>query len=144
MSKFLYEVDDEKFQELAEDKWADNKDVSDFLQKLVDDKDDRRFNFVILNLGEVMKICAIELNLKAKEIESYLQLEKDKIRDRRMNTIVKELNQKLNLRFNFDEEVEIVPCLYTYNGVGYIYIDKIGFCNLLYDVDIDIETLSNV
>ena len=29
MSRFLYEVDDEKFEELAEDKFADNKDVSE-------------------------------------------------------------------------------------------------------------------
>lgn len=144
MSRFLYEVDDEKFEELAQDKFADNKDVSDFLQKLVEDRDDRRFNFVILNLGEIMKICAIELNLKADEIEQYLKLEKDKIRDRRMNTIIKELNQKLNMRFNLDEKTELIPCLYTYKGVGYIYIDKIQFCKLLYDVDIDIETLSNL
>lgn len=144
MSKFLYEVDYKKFEELAKDKLADNADVSAFLQKLVDDNDDRRFNFVILNLGELMKICAIELNLKSEEIDGYLKLEKEKIRDRRMNTIIKELNQKLNMRFNLDEKTELVTCLYTYQGTGYIYIDKINFCKLLYDVDIDIETLENV
>ena len=144
MSKFLYEVDEEKFNQLAEDRFADNIDVTNYLKELLELEDDRRFNFTILNLGEVMKICAIELNLKSNEIESYLKLEKDKMRDRRMNTIIKELNQKLNLRFNFEEGTEIVPCLYTYNGVGYIYIDKIGFCNLLNDIDIDIDTLSNL
>lgn len=144
MSKFLYEVDDEKFEELAQARHDDNQDVISYLIALVNEKDDRRFNFTILNLGEVMKICAIELNLKSEEIEGYLKLEKSKIRDRRMNNIIKELNQKLNLRFNFSEETEIVPSLYTYKGVGYIYIDKIGFCNLLNDVNIDIETLSNL
>lgn len=144
MSEFLYEIDEEKFIELGEKRLLDNKNVMDYLQTLLESRDDRRFNFTILNLGEVMKICAIELNLKANEIESYLKLEKSKMRDRRMNTIIKELNEKLNLRFNFNEKTEIVSCLYTHNGVGYIYIDKINFCNLLNDVDIDIDTLSNL
>jgi len=144
MSKFLYEVDEEKFNELAQARYDDNQDVMSYLIRLCNERNDRRFNFTILNLGEIMKICAIELNLKADEIEGYLKLEKSKIRDRRMNNIIKELNQKINLRFNFDEDTEIIPSLYTYQGVGYIYIDKIGFCNLLDEVDIDIETLSNL
>lgn len=144
MSDFLYEVDDEKFEELGKRRFSDNKNVVTYLQELLDKGDDRRFNFTILNLGEVMKICAIELNLKANEIESYLMLEKNKMRDRRMNTIVKELNEKLNLRFNFEEDTEIVSHLYTYKGVGYIYINKTKFCSLLNDFDIDIDTLSNL
>ena len=144
MSDFLYEVDEEKFEELGKRRFSDNKNVVTYLQELLDKGDDRRFNFTILNLGEVMKICAIELNLKANEIESYLMLEKSKMRDRRMNTIVKELNEKLNLRFNFEEDTEIVSHLYTYKGVGYIYINKTKFCSLLNDFDIDIDTLSNL
>lgn len=146
MSKFLYEIDDEKFEELRQDRFADNKDVVEFLSNLVADGDDRRFNFTILNLGELMKICAIELGLKnrADEISSHLYVKKEQVRDRRMNKIIKELNAKINIRFTFDEDTEIVPCLYTYKGVGYIYIDKITFCNKLNEIDIDIETLKNV
>ena len=79
-----------------------------------------------------------------KEIESYMNLEKDKTRDRKMAFILKELNKKINLRYDLDEKTEIVTCLYTYEGRGYIYVDKSTFCKLLYEKDIDIETLENV
>ena len=115
-----------------------------WLQKFIDDKDDRRFNFTLLNIGTLMKICAIELEFKQDEIEHTLQLEKQRTRDRKMNFVLKELNKKINLRYDFDEEIEIVPSLYTYEGRGYIYIDKSTFVKLLYEKDIDIETLENV
>ena len=116
----------------------------EFLQDFIDNIDDRRFNFTLLNLGTVMKICAIELDFKSDEIEHSLKLEKDKARNRKMNFILKELNKKINLRYDFDEETEIVPSLYTYDGRGYIYVDKTTFVKLLYEKDIDIETLENV
>ena len=144
MSKYLHDIDEEKFNELYEAKLSDNNDVMTWLQKFIDDKDDRRFNFTLLNIGTLMKICAIELEFKQDEIESTLQLEKERTRDRKMNFVLKELNKKINLRYDFDEETEIVPSLYTYKGRGYIYIDKTTFVKLLYEKDIDIETLENV
>ena len=142
--EFLYEVTPEKFGELGKSKIVDDKDVLFFLQKVVDEEDDRRFNFILLNLGTLMKICAVELEFKSHEIDSYLKLEKSNTRERKMLFILKELNKKINLRYDFDEKTEIVPCLYTYQGRGYIYVDKFLFIKLLYDVDIDIETLENV
>lgn len=144
MVKYLHEIDEEKFNELYEAKLADNKDAMKWLQKFIDDKDDRRFNFTLLNLGTLMKICAIELEFKADEIDSILKLEKGRTRDRKMIFILKELNKKINLRYEFDDDIEIIPSLYTYDGNGYIYVDKTTFIKLLYEKDIDIETLENV
>ncbi|MBO5180174.1 MAG: hypothetical protein J6B87_07520 [Clostridia bacterium] len=144
MAVYLHDVEEEKFNELFEDKIEDDRDVLDFLTQCYERKDDRRFNFTLLNLGTVMKICAIELELKGKEIEDYLKLDKDRTRDRKMAFILKELNRKINLRYDFDEGTEIVTCLYTYEGNGYIYVDKSTFCKLLFEKDIDIETLENV
>lgn len=144
MVKYLHDIDEEKFNELYDAKIEDNKDVMKFLQEFIDNKDDRRFNFTLLNIGTLMKICAIELEFKQDEIESTLQLEKERTRNRKMAFILKELNKKINLRYDFDEEIEIVPSLYTYQDRGYIYVDKTTFVKLLYEVDIDIETLENV
>lgn len=144
MAEYLHEVTKEKFDEIFQCKLKDDKDVIDFLQQCYENQDDRRFNFCLLNIGTIMKICAAELEFKTEEIESYLKLEKDRTRDRKMAFIVKELNKKINLRYDFHENTEIVPFLYTYENRGYIYVDKSLFCRLLYDVDIDIETLENV
>lgn len=144
MVRYLHEVDEEKFKELAEDKNQDNIETAQFLNSLAEEYDDRRFNFSILNLGMLMQIASISLEVKQDEIESYLKLEKDSTRKRKMEMVIKELNQKVNLRYNFDEKTEIIPCLYTYQGLGYIYVDKINFLKLLNEVDIDIETIDNV
>lgn len=144
MSKYLHNVTKEKFDELYQAKLEDDRDVVRWLQKFINDGDDRRFNFTLLNLGTVMKICAVELEFKIDEIENSLNLEKDRTRDRKMSFILKELNKKINLRYDFDETIEIVPSLYTYEDKGYIYIDKSTFVKLLYEKDIDIETLENV
>ena len=144
MAEYLHEIDENRFKELAQDKIDDDKKVLDFLTKCCDKEDDRRFNFTLLNLGTIMKICAIELELKQDEIEHYLKLDKERTRDKKMNFILKELNKKINLRYELDEDVEVVPFLYTYKGNGYIYVDKGLFCNLLHEKDIDVETLENV
>lgn len=144
MVKYLHDISKEKFDELYESKLMDDKDAITWLQKFIDEGDDRRFNFTLLNLGTVMKICAIELDFKSEEIENNLKLEKERTRDRKMNFILKELNKKINLRYEFDDDTEIVPSMYTYEGKGYIYVDKSTFIKLLYDIDIDIETLENV
>ena len=43
MAKYLHDIDEEKFNELYESKLADNMDVMKWLQKFIDEKDDRRF-----------------------------------------------------------------------------------------------------
>lgn len=144
MSKYLHDIEKEKFDELYQAKLEDNKDVMKWLQKFIEAADDRRFNFTLLNLGTLMKICAIELEFKAEEIDNILKLEKEKTRDRKMTFILKELNKKINLRYDFEEDIEIVPSIYTYKERGYIYVDKSSFVKLLYEKDIDIETLENV
>lgn len=144
MAEYLHEVEEDKFDELFKMKIADDKKVLDLLESCFNNLDDRKFNFILLNLGTLMKICAIELEIKQDEIEGYLDLEKERTRDKKMNFILKELNKKINLRYNFDEKTEIVPYLYTYESKGYIYVDKATFCTLLYDFDIDIDTLDNV
>lgn len=144
MIEYLHEIDEERFNELANSKLKDDLAVLKILESCLQDNDDRRFNFLLLNLGTIMKICAIELEIKQDEIEKYLNLDKERTRNKKMDFILKELNKKINLRYGFNEKTEIVPYLYTYQSKGYIYVDKKTFCSLLYDIDIDVETLENV
>ena len=61
-----------------------------------------------------------------------------------MEMIIKEINNKINTRYEFDKGTEIISCLYTYEGLGYICIEKTQFLILLNEIPIDIETIENM
>lgn len=144
MVEYLHEIDEDTFNDFYEAKLADDEKVIQFLSECHKNRDDRRFNFTLLNIGTIMKICAIEIEVKQDEIEGYLKLDKARTRNKKMTFILKELNKKINLRYHFEEDTEIIPYLYTYQNNGYIYVDKDKFCKLLNEKDIDVETLENV
>ena len=135
---------DEKFEELARIKNRDNFEAAKFLEELATENEDRKFNFSLLHLGILMQIASISLEIKQDEIEGYLKLEKEETRTRKMEMIIKEINNKINMRYEFDKKTEIISCLYTYKGLGYICIEKLEFLLLLNEIPIDIETIENV
>ena len=48
-----------------------------------------------------------------------------------METIVKELNQSINLRFEFPEDTEIVEGLFIYEDQSYMSLNKMEFMSKL-------------
>ena len=90
------------------------KKDDDNLKKHIQSLNHKELNFTILNLGNMLQVCAMYFEIKQDNIESYLKLEKERLRISRMETIVKELNQSINLRFEFDEDSEIVLGLFNY------------------------------
>ena len=107
------------------------KKDDDNLKKHIQSLNHKELNFTILNLGNMLQVCAMYFEIKQDNIESYLKLEKERLRISRMETIVKELNQSINLRFEFDEDIEIVLGLFIYEGQSYIAIDKMKFVSEL-------------
>ena len=144
MVEYLHEINKKKFEELAQKKNEDNIKSAMFLKDLAINKNDRGYNFSLLHLGMLMQIASISLEIKQDEIEGYLKLEKEETRTRKMEMIIKEINNKINLRYDFDKKTEIVSCLYTYEGLGYVCIEKLEFLMLLNEIPIDIETIDNV
>lgn len=116
-------VTDEEFQELVDEQSQDD----DFVYEELGTFNHKEFNFALLNLGSLLKIISIYFELKQDNIESYLKLEKEATRDSKMEKIVKELNTKINLRYEFPEDLEIIKGLYTYENEGYLSIDKYAF-----------------
>lgn len=144
MVQYLHEVNKEIFEKLAKEKNQDNIESAKFLGQLAANKEDRRFNFGLLHLGMLMQIASISLEIKQDEIEGYLKLEKEDTRTRKMEMIIKEINNQINTRYEFDKKTEIISCLYTHKGLGYICIEKLKFLKLLNNISIDIETIENV
>lgn len=141
---YLHQVDDDIFEQIAQIRHEDNKETTKLLHDFATNKFDKQLNFTLLNLGQVLQIVAISLSLKENEIESAMKLKKDKARDKKMQIILKELNERINTRYGFDDKTVVVPLLYTYGDLGYIFINKALFISLLIEKDIDFEELGKI
>jgi len=100
----------------------------------------RQFQYCLINMGIMLDIVRGYFYFEREKItETIVKLEKDKIKNRRVNRMMKELNQKINLRYGFDDETEIIPSLAIYEEEGYLMIDKSLFADLLMEnADIDL------
>lgn len=131
MARYYHQIDEEQFNEFTKQRKQDNIDSASYLSELAALGLDAKYNLSILHLGMTLQILATALDIKQNEIEKLFKLEKDETRNKKMESIVKELNEKVNLRYGFDEKTEVVPYLYTYKDNGYFMFDKTQFLLLL-------------
>lgn len=124
---FYKECNDKDFELFDKKQKRDDEQLKEYIQGL----SHKQLNFTILNLGNMLQVCAMYFELKQENIESYLKLEKDKLKISRMETIIKELNQSINLRFEFNEDTEVVEGLFIYNNESYILLNKMEFISNL-------------
>ena len=142
--KYMHDIDETEFEAIALHKQTDNIDTAKYLYDLAQEGNDKQYNFSILNLGALMQIITISLELKQNEIQDFLKLEKEQTRIRKMEAIIKELNERINLRYDFADDTVILPALYTYNNQGYLCVDKLLFLKLLNEKEMGIDSLENV
>lgn len=126
---------EEEFTELQLLQMEDDKKFVQNLNDFMENEQHRHLNFVLINVGNLLKICSIYLDMKAEKIEQFLKIEKLQTRNRKMNNVVSELNEKINLRYEFDDNTEIIEELYVFEGNGYIKINKSKFLELLLEKD---------
>lgn len=124
---FYKECTTEEFEALQHRQIQDDEHIKKHIQSL----DHKELNFALLNLGNMLQVCAMYFEVKQDNIESYLKLEKDRLKNTRMKTIVEELNQSINLRFDLPEGTEVILGLFIYEGQSYISIDKMLFLSEL-------------
>jgi len=120
---FYKECNEEEFGALQHRQKKDDE----YLKKHIQSLNHKELNFTLLNLGNMLQVCAIYFSVKQANVEEYAKLEKETLRISRMETIVKELNQTINLRFDFDEDTEVVLGLFIFDGDAYIALDKMKF-----------------
>lgn len=126
---------EEEFTELQLLQMEDDKKFVQKLNEFMENEQHRHLNFILINVGTLLKICSIYLKLESEKIEQFLKIEKLQTRNRKMNNVVSELNEKINLRYEFDDNTEIIEELYVFEGNGYIKINKSKFLELLLEKD---------
>ncbi|WP_296848118.1 hypothetical protein [uncultured Methanobrevibacter sp.] len=127
--KIFYNIDSE---EDFENFMARQHDDDVLLKEKFAEYSHRQFNFCLINIGIMLDIVRGYFHFERDRItDDIMNLEKDKIRNRRINKIVRDLNEKINLRYEFDEDTMIVPSLAVYNNEAYLLIDKCLFVDLI-------------
>lgn len=127
----------ENFRELKTEEEFDafvkqQHDDDDKLREMFNKQGHRAFQYSLINIGVMLDIVRGYFYFERKKLEeNIIKLEKDKVKNRRVNSMLKELNQKINLRFELDEDTIIIPSLVIYEDEGYLMINKTLFAQLL-------------
>lgn len=92
----------------------------------------REFQYCLINIGVMLDIVRGYFYFEQQKIDkNIIQLKKEKVKIRRVNHMLKELNEKINLRYNFDDDVRVIKSLAIYQEEGYLLIDKCLFADLV-------------
>lgn len=127
----------ENFRELKTEEEFDafvkqQHDDDDKLREMFNNQGHRAFQYSLINIGVMLDIVRGYFYFEKQKLEeNIIKLEKDKVKNRRVNSMLKELNQKINLRFELDEDTVIIPSLVIYEDEGYLMINKTLFAQLL-------------
>lgn len=140
--EYHHEVNKEQIEEFNKNKILDNLNVLDFLYNYTDDVE--QFNSYLFHLGQLVQIVSIQLKFKQNIINTIFEENSEKSIKRKMMNIMKDLNETINLRYNFPEDTEIVSDLYFIDNKGCIVLNKRLFIELITDTELVVDELKNM
>ena len=127
MKKFNDFTDDkESFEEFRKNQLEDDNALREYFNNC----SHREFNFALLNLGTLLNTVSTYFSFVQEQVDEALTLGKQ-ARDRRMNKIVNDLNEKINDRYDFDKDMRVIKGIVLYNNELYLYITKRIFIKTL-------------
>lgn len=140
--EYHHEVNNEQIEEFNANKILDNLNVLDFLYNYTENIE--QFNSYLFHLGQLVQIVSIQLKFKQNIINTIFEENSEKSIKRKMMNIMKDLNETINLRYNFPEDTEIVSDLYFIDNKGCIVLNKRLFIELITDTELVVDELKNV
>lgn len=100
------------------------------LRKYLDNCNHKEFTFTILNLGTLLNTVATYFNFVKEQLDEAITLNEN-LRSRKISKIVKDLNEKINDRYDFEKQTNVIESVILYNGELYVYINKSKFIRTL-------------
>lgn len=144
-NNFKIITEEDELQENLQQQVEDDAELVSFLSKLVEQSKHKEFNFAILNIGTLMQTISVFFYLKEKEIDDILKLKSDSVKQRKITVIINELNEKINLKYGFDENAEIITKIFVYEDNSYLNINKKLFVQLLFGTGfLDVSNMDNI
>ena len=133
MKKFKDLTDDkEAFDAFVEMQHQDDEKLKEYFSQC----SHKEFNFALLNIGTLLNTIATYFRFVQNQVDDTLKLQ-DKVKNRKMNKILKDLNEKINDRYDFDEDTRIIKGIVLYYNELYLYIEKCDFIKKLQLEDIN-------
>lgn len=133
MSDFEIVTTEKRFEEIKNDKRFDNQSLISFLNTLYQEDNHKDINLLLLNVGGLLKVIAIYFKLKEDEVQKILEIDDTVEQNRKFITIIKEINEKINLRYEFPTNLKIVQKIYLYEKQMYLLVNKMLFVNKIFN-----------
>lgn len=129
MKKFYIFDEEEDFDNFVQAQHEDDNKLKEMFLKM----SHREFQFALTNIGMMLNIVLQYFAFEEQRVKDVQKLAKEKTRNRKVNKMIKELNEKINLRYDFDEKTAIIPSMCLYNNEAYLIINKSLFAELILD-----------
>lgn len=119
---------------------TEKDDFIDFEQKQLDDDQKikkyfencthKQFISGLMHLGTLIDIMTTYLNFLKPQIDEAIKLDGVK-RDRKINKHMKDLNERINIEYNFEKDVVIVEQCVLFENELYLFFNKFRFIKMI-------------
>lgn len=113
---------EEEFKDFIEKQNENDSNVKEFL-KNCGHKD---FVFTLIRLGTLLNTIATYTSFVQEQLNSAILLEENS-RNRKISKIAKDLNEKINEKYNFEKDVSVIELIVLYDGELYMFINQLKF-----------------
>lgn len=117
---------EEEFNNFVQKQIKDDNNLREYL----DNCNHKEFTFTILNLGTLLNTVATYFGFVKKQLDDAIVLNEN-LRNRKISKIVKDLNEKINDRYDFEKDTNVIESVVLYQGELYVYINKSKFIRTL-------------
>lgn len=119
---------------------TEKDDFIDFEQKQLDDDQQikkyfencthKQFISGLMHLGTLIDIMTTYLDFLKPQIDKAIKLSEVK-RDRKINKYMKDLNERINMEYNFEKDVIIVEQCVLFEKELYLFFNKSRFIKMI-------------
>lgn len=100
------------------------------LRKYLDSCNHKEFTFTILSVGTLLNTVATYFGFVKEQLDDAITLNEN-LRSRKISKIIKDLNEKINNRYDFEKDTTVIESVVLYQGELYVYINKSKFVRTL-------------
>lgn len=118
--------DEEEFQNFIQKQIKDDNN----LRKYLDNCNHKEFTFTILSVGTLLNTVATYFGFVKEQLDDAITLNEN-LRSRKISKIIKDLNEKINNRYDFEKDTTVIESVVLYQGELYVYINKSKFVRTL-------------